>query len=106
MMTRAPRFAKSLAVSLPIPLFAPVIKTVLPSIRTCEISKFINRTFQGFPVLQIAYIGFKLSTRGFQPQSENDYDCDESEDERDVDAHRICVWNLVPSHARRIRLIS
>jgi hypothetical protein len=34
MMTRAPRFAKSLAVSLPIPELAPVIKTVLPSNRT------------------------------------------------------------------------
>lgn len=31
-MMRAPRFAKSLAVSRPMPPFAPVINTVLPSI--------------------------------------------------------------------------
>ena len=44
MMTRAPRLAKSLAVSLPIPLFAPVTMTVLPSIFTFEINeKLLSR---------------------------------------------------------------
>lgn len=46
MITRAPRLAKSLAVSLPIPLLAPVIRTVFPSIRIYKrIRELLDWTF-------------------------------------------------------------
>lgn len=113
MMTRAPRLAKSRAVSFPMPLLAPVINTVFPSIRTCEISKHLldeilqcqnYSRLSSFPVMKkcsSTYIRFKLSTCCFQPQPKNYDDCYESKDDGKVNAHGICVWNLVPSHSAR-----
>ena len=68
-MTRAPRFASSTAVSLPIPVFPPVIITVLPEsrrlLRQTPPAKYLEREFS-IETSRYAALHFRIASR--QPE--------------------------------------